>query len=840
MKFLKSWDALAMAALAAWHLIFFLPVTLGQKFFAGDDITSIFLPAASELSRALAERRLPLWTTQLESGFPLFAEGHVAALDPVNLILYRILPLYLAFSYSILFHLIWVSVGMYLFCRSSGLRVLSALLAGFVFGFNGFTLAHIQHLTLQAVVAWLPWLLLFQNQMQRARRTGNPTWVIWFSLSALAIAIQILSGFPQIALIGLILFMLIAIVAPLTWDRREKFSIQPAIISFGIGVASLVWGMGIAAVQWVPAAELLSLSVRAQDLGQEFFTSFSLKPDALTQFIVPYDALGAPILPTMEYFAYFGLLALAFVLAAGLRRDVRTLFWIALGIGGLILALGGSTPIYTLLYYVPVFNRFRVPARFLLLVLFAAAMLAAIGFEEIQNRLHASPRIQRPLRGALIAMAIGLTAMDLAFYAQPFLNSLDKMISLEELTQPSRPIALIDNAALPYRLYTAIYNESLRPNRPLLFGKASPQMNTPLGIDRNELYLATMSFQMLNAMNVRYFTRISAPEPKDETPWQSFEFDLFSQPVPISSTRAAFVEIVSYTDQTQNLSDGFVAGELTLVAANDLSTTLPVRIGVETADWAYDSFAPISAIKHSRPGKAMTFQANLPGKPPFLGREYVARFKIDPMNVVSVKAESFLPYRQWNIERVNLVDESGSAVSLAALAHKNDLALVFKSHAVAMFENRDVLPRAFIVHAAQIVPDDQIIKRMQDPGFDPARVAYLAAGDGLDASGENSASADRVEMIEYAPERVRIRVATDRVGYLLLADSWYPGWVASVDGRDAAIQRADYIFRAVKIDTGEHTIVFEFRPTSVYVGAVVSVLSLVALASFTCYIWFRE
>ena len=111
MKYLKSWGALAVVALAAWQLIFFLPVTLGQKVFAGDDITSLFLPHGIELARALVAGRLPLWSTQLQAGLPLFAEGHVAALDPINLVLIRWLSPPLAVSYSILFRLIWTAIS---------------------------------------------------------------------------------------------------------------------------------------------------------------------------------------------------------------------------------------------------------------------------------------------------------------------------------------------------------------------------------------------------------------------------------------------------------------------------------------------------------------------------------------------------------------------------------------------------------------------------------------------------------------------------------------------------------------------------------------------------------
>ena len=70
---------MAILFLTAWPLAFFWQVALGQRVFYGDDISSIFLPLRVELTRALAEGRLPLWSSYVESGFPIFAEDHIAA-----------------------------------------------------------------------------------------------------------------------------------------------------------------------------------------------------------------------------------------------------------------------------------------------------------------------------------------------------------------------------------------------------------------------------------------------------------------------------------------------------------------------------------------------------------------------------------------------------------------------------------------------------------------------------------------------------------------------------------------------------------------------------------------
>ena len=53
-----------------------------------------------------------------------------------------------------------------------------------------------------------------------------------------------------------------------------------------------------------------------------------------------------------------------------------------------------------------------------------------------------------------------------------------------------------------------------------------------------------------------------------------------------------------------------------------------------------------------------------------------------------------------------------------------------------------------------------------------------------------------------------MNVRTSQSGYLVLADTWYPGWKAQVDGLDASLLRANLMFRAVHLEAGEHVVRF--------------------------------
>jgi uncharacterized membrane protein YfhO len=106
-----------------------------------------------------------------------------------------------------------------------------------------------------------------------------------------------------------------------------------------------------------------------------------------------------------------------------------------------------------------------------------------------------------------------------------------------------------------------------------------------------------------------------------------------------------------------------------------------------------------------------------------------------------------------------------------------------------------------------------------------ARV-LLEGWDGSPRPGGAAAEYRSAELLEYRPNRVRVGVGPGAAGFLVLADVWYPGWTCTVDGREAPLYRADYLFRAAELPAGEHEVVFTFEPASYRVGRIVSAVAL--------------
>ena len=82
-------------------------------------------------------------------------------------------------------------------------------------------------------------------------------------------------------------------------------------------------------------------------------------------------------------------------------------------------------------------------------------------------------------------------------------------------------------------------------------------------------------------------------------------------------------------------------------------------------------------------------------------------------------------------------------------------------------------------------------------------------------------------MPRHEPNYVRIEAQMQCRGMVILTDTWFPGWRATVDGKRAKIERAYGMVRGVVVESGNHTIEMRYRPASVYLGAGLSVLAAV-------------
>ncbi len=183
---------------------------------------------------------------------------------------------------------------------------------------------------------------------------------------------------------------------------------------------------------------------------------------------------------------------------------------------------------------------------------------------------------------------------------------------------------------------------------------------------------------------------------------------------------------------------------------------------------------------------------------------------------------------QLRLRGMTLIDQRTGTHHTLVVSSEGRYRLVHSGD-VKIYQNLDVLPRAFVVHQARVIQDDEsTIAAMQEESFEPDKEVILSAeGPSLTPSG--GGEPDWVSIVSYEPERVIIETVLESPGYLVLTDAYYPGWQALVDGRAKEILRADYYFRAVYLTEGKHLVEFLYTPVSFKAGLTVSLVSLLIL-----------
>ena len=201
--------------------------------------------------------------------------------------------------------------------------------------------------------------------------------------------------------------------------------------------------------------------------------------------------------------------------------------------------------------------------------------------------------------------------------------------------------------------------------------------------------------------------------------------------------------------------------------------------------------------------------------------------------ITAISVTSLLPEGQFVLKGLSLIHEPTHTSRSVILSTEGNYRQVHSGD-VKIYENQDVLSRAFIVHQAEIVADDEhAIVTMRDTTFDPrttlVRIGKDGEPTGLTSLGQISPN-DNATIISYQPERVEIAVTLASLGWLVLTDTHYPGWTATVNGQPTDILPVNIMFRGVELPAGEHEVVFEFKPRSLQMGSWISGVALLILA----------
>jgi hypothetical protein len=143
---------------------------------------------------------------------------------------------------------------------------------------------------------------------------------------------------------------------------------------------------------------------------------------------------------------------------------------------------------------------------------------------------------------------------------------------------------------------------------------------------------------------------------------------------------------------------------------------------------------------------------------------------------------------------------------------------------INVYRHSEAFPRAWAVHELVQASNPEVGKRMiMEQASDFHHLAFL-----LEPAPhlETCGAPDDVAVQEHAPNQVRIQAKMACKGMVILSDTFFPGWRASVDGASAPIYEVNAAMRGVIVPAGAHTLTFQYRPASVVWGALLTLLGI--------------
>jgi hypothetical protein len=377
---LRRGDAAAVVVLAALPAVVFgVPALLGHAVLPGDDLTQNF-PLRVLAGREIAAGHLPLYDPYIWSGAPLLAGWNAGAAYPLTW-LFAILPGTAAWTLNMI--ATWAAAGLGMFCfqRQLTLSSLASFLGALSFAFAGAMSAQATHFGLVAGMSWVPLQLLGVLKLTADRPASSR--LGWTAVLAAATGLVILAGEPRAVDDSAVIVAIYAAwrVARLQARRGRG----PAAASVAGGLAL---GACLGAVQWLPGLTAVGISQRGA-ASMALFSSGSLPVRWLLLLVVPDLLGGSGSLGQPSFFAWYNLtevtsyvgilpLVAAFALLGRLRlrpRPPEWAVWHVTALAGTALALGGNTPLGSLLYRLPLWGDQRLQSRNILVLDLALAVL---------------------------------------------------------------------------------------------------------------------------------------------------------------------------------------------------------------------------------------------------------------------------------------------------------------------------------------------------------------------------------------------------------------------------------------------------------------------------------
>ena len=743
------------------------------------DLTNYFYPLRYSLYESYRAGELPLWDRHFAQGFPNLAAFQSGAFYPPHL-LFLFFSFFASIRALFVLHFLIAAIGTYVLLRSWRYSPDLSLVGSLLFTLGGFVVSLSNLLNHFQSAVWLPWVILAWEQLLLTTRWNN------FVAFTLVAALQFLAGSPEIFAMSVALVLL---------DGFRVRAVKPEV-SVGkiirLALAGNLLMLALVMAQFLPTAELILESRRGQSIPAVEAFMWSLHPSSLLNLFFLDKEVDLSISTGVRLFfgrevpflasTYLGLISLfgsALWIYYATRRE--KIFLTALTLGTVAIALGGNALIYPFLFrYFPFISAIRFPEKFFFLtyaLILFLTMRGLKGFMLDRTRANAPIIV---LGGICLAWLFGY--LILTFHS-----------------------ALVTD-------FIAV-NSNIPPLSEI-HTKATTAVLTNL---QRQLILSLALFFLLvlfkkNKLRSWLFSCLFVSVVFVDLAWahRSFLFpihpnQIYKRARVIRPEQLSLTRFFYYPSQ-RDLHPAFfsVLGQPTFEQSVALSfqNYLP-NVGILNG---VDYFQEIDALNR-RPYSDFLAIAN--------GMDFEQQVRL----LRAFNVSHLVSFRELPQKGVKLEGQFPEAYSW-------------------LYRVDGTVPRLYVVSKSVVEKEPlQALRRLTQPDFDPLRQIVLDSVIPIHASQRLSAQA---KFERYQNTLVTITARSNQDAILVFADSFYPGWKAFVDGKEAKIAKANYFFRAVALPKGNHRIEFKYEPWSFRLGLIISLLTLNSLFAVSLWKFFKQ
>ena len=654
----------------------------------------------------------------------------------------------------------------------------AATFSALAYGLSEEMLERLRHINHVHVIAWLPLIVLSLDRVRVSRHPWRPV-----ALGAFAVGSCILAGHPQPALYVMYCAGLYALVgmfaeSPNSVSRLRCVAATAAMFALGILLS---------AVKVLPLVEARTLVVRSEGLTFQRFVGPSLTAPQGFSFVLPTILHG----PTTELPTYVGIATLLLALAgiSRVRTNWRIVFWLVMSLVGIGMALGTSTPLVDLAYYVPFYSWFRNLSRHMFLFAFGASVLAGFGLAAVQRR-EVSPRT---IRAALVVVGAAMLVGALLIRGFP--------------------------AAFP------------------LEGPHGEPGPGPLSFLTVGVWL---QFVMLTGATAAILSVLKRPSPVSYAGLMVVLIVDLLNALPYDIKRDGIEYFALTAEQTQPSVHARAMGRdleptharALAIGGTHVDEVLPATFA---RAWRIPIAGGYGAMLIDRLSRLATMGTNGEVRPAVLADEDQS------LDLLAVKYVIVTALQLDDQERRHWLygSERWREAMHFRTSRQTDRGMdqdVAGETEVSVFENHRALPRAWVVETVTPVPEPEAIRAVKTSRFGDgtpfdARHTALVDSSQVPPSVHFAPGASAVSISRVGDGDIGVRVTTQGGGFLVLSENAYPGWRALIDGAEVPIYRTDVTLQGVVIPAGTHRVDFTLESRSLRWGLITSGLSAIMCAA---------